>query len=175
MQNKIQQQIDALKKEFEIKIAELEKQAKAEEQKQGKVWKPKKGEDYWVMFDGELNTDIWEDDDDDGYDNRRYIRGNIFKTKEEAEWADQHRIVATELKHFVAENDPRPITEEDWKDLGLMKYHMLYTYESGIDISGTFSHRMAKQVYVSDIEVIKKAIKHIGEERLKKYYFGVKE
>lgn len=37
----IQQQIDALKKEFETKIAELEKQAKAEE-KQSKVWKPKK-------------------------------------------------------------------------------------------------------------------------------------
>lgn len=172
----IQQQIEQLKKEFEIKIAELEKQAKAEEQKQSKVWKPKKGEDYWVMFDGEIDTDIWEYDGDDGYDNRRYIRGNIFKTKEEAEWADQHRIVATELKRFVQENDPRPITEEDWENEAVAKYYIIYDNVADVvRIYTTGYYLVANQVYASNMESLYKAIEAIGEDRLKKYYFGVKE
>lgn len=179
----IQEQIKELKtkleqqnKEMLNKIAELEKQAKAEEQKPSKVWKPKKGEEYWIMFDGELDADIWEDDDDDGYDNRRYIRGNVFKTKEEVEWEDMHRIVATELKRFVQENDPRPITEEDWEDSCVEKHYIYYDYGAReIFPSHNNTDKIANQVYASDAETLERAINYIGDERLKKYYFGVKK
>lgn len=167
----IQEKIDALKKEFETKIAELEKQAKAEE-KQNKVWKPKNDEVYWYLDDEGFSLDRWADL---GQDKTRLLRGNVFKTEEEAEWEKQHRIVATELKHFVQENDTRPITEEDWKH-NSMKYYIIHNYDNNlVDICSTFSHRAANQVYASNEEVLQKAIKHIGEERLKKYYFGVKK
>ena len=45
----IQQQIEALKKDFETKIAELEKQLA--EEKQSKAWKPKNSEPYWYVCD----------------------------------------------------------------------------------------------------------------------------
>ena len=165
----IQQQIDALKKDFETKIAELEKQAKAEEQKQSRVWKPKKSEVYCCLFGHDFGNDVWEDND---VDQARFIRGNVL-TKEEAEWTDQHRVVATELKHFVAENDPRPITEEDWTQ-GVEKYLLRYNfYAKELDINYVCSLFYSNQVFASSPEILKKAIEHIGEERLKKYYFGV--
>lgn len=169
----IQEKIDALKKEFENKIAELEKQAKAEEQnlKQSKVWKPKKGERYfYIDVDGDVTNYHWEGCDDEVV----YSMDNCFRTEEEAEWEKQHRIVATELKHFVAENDPRPITEEDWKDKDVFKYFIEFDYKSKmIYIDYAIFYSFANQVYASNAEVLDKAIEHIGEERLKKYYFGV--
>lgn len=174
----IQEQIKELKtkleqqnKEMLDKIAELEKQAKAEEQ-QSKVWKPKENEMYYYVFDGGVDDYRWTDDDSDKI---LYAIGNCFKTKEEAEWEKQHRLVATELKHFVLENDPRPITEEDWENSSVYKYFIYYSFPfKRVDWSNDTSGIIANQVYASNKEVLLKAIEHIGEERLKKYYFGVK-
>lgn len=151
------------------RLGELEKQAKAEE-KQSKRWKPKNDEVYWYLDDEGIVYDRW---DDLGQDNCGLLRGNVFKTEEEADWEDQHRIVATELKHFVAENDPRPITEECWGQ-GVAKYVLLCDYYAKeLDINCVYSLLYSNQVFASSPEVLKKAIEHIGEERLKKYYFGV--
>lgn len=136
-----------------------------------------KNEDYWYLSDSGVLDDYWDCNAVSSLDGERYIRGNIFKTEEEAEWQDQHRIVATELKHFVAENDPRPITEEDWGDGGsrkTKKYFIRYDYwEKHIWVDGCYSSKGANQVYASNKKVLKQAIEHIGEDRLKKYYFGV--
>ena len=167
----LQEKIEQLKKEFETKIAELEKQAKAEEKKPSKVWKPKKGEKYfYIDVDGDIMNYSWE-----GYDDEYvYATGNCFKTEEEAEWEKQHYLVATELKRFVQDNDPKPITKEDWEDGDVNKYFIEFNYKSKmIDIDYAIFYSFANQVYASNAEVLDKAIKHIGEERLKKYYFGV--
>lgn len=181
----IQEQIKELKtkleqqnKEMLNKIAELQKQAKAEEQKQRRVFIPGVDEQYWYLTSRGWDSD--ECDYDDGIINEfteeTMIRGNCFKTEDEAKWEDQHRIVATELKNFVQENDTRPITEEDWGDNCLKKYYICYDYDKEeIFISGTTSTKIATQVYASDVMIFVNAIHHIGEERLKKYYFGVKE
>ena len=166
----IQQQIDALKKEFENKIAELEKQAKAEE-KQSKVWKPKEDELCWVIFSNGIDNVCARDTE---LHNKAYLRGNIVKTKKEAEWRDQHRVVAFELECFVKENDPRPITDEDWENAKRYKYYIKYShYDKKINYAFVLQERFANQVYASNEEVLKQAIEHVGEERLKKYYFGV--
>ena len=171
----IQEKIDALKKEFETKIAELEKQL-VEEQKQSKVWEPKEEEPCWVIFSNGIDNICWHDEE---LNNKAYLRGSVVKTEKEAEWADQHRIIATELKHFVAENDPHPITEEDWvNDVSreTIKYFIRYDYwEDCIWVEDCYSSKTANQVYASNEEVLKKAIEHISEERLKKYYFGVEK
>lgn len=169
----IQQQIDALKKEFANKIAELEKQAKVEE-KQSKVWKPKRGETYYCAHtDGYVGLCRCDDDE---VDKARLTMGSCFKTKKEAEWTIQHRIVAFELECFVKENDPRPITEEDWEDTdaSVEKWYLYYNYNKNVVTVGVHAiWKSANQVYASNEEVLQKAIEHIGEERLKKYYFGV--
>lgn len=167
----IQEKIEQLKKEFETKIAELEKQAKAEE-KQSKVWKPKSNEKVWILFSDEV--DYFSYDEDSVSLDAKYRRGNIFKTEKDAKWADQHRIVATELERFVAENDPHPITEKDWGDRCVHKHHIYYDYNAReIFPSCNITDKIANQVYASNEKTLNKAIKHIGEERLKKYYFGV--
>ena len=167
----IQEKIDALKKEFENKIAELEKQAKAEEQ--SRVFKPKEGEKYWCVADYGVEWDGWNCLDEDEY---RHKSGNVFKTQEEALWEEQHRIVSTELKHFVQENDPRPIKEEDWEDFGVKKFFIRYNYEDKeLWADDVYTDKVSNQVYASSEDTLQNAIKHIGEDRLKKYYFGVKE
>lgn len=167
----IQQQIEALKKDFETKIAELEKQAKAEE-KTSKVWKPNHNDRvYMIHADGV--SPVFFNEESEAH-KCAYIRGNIFKRQGKAEWEDMHRIVATELKHFVQENDPNPITEEDWNDYTIDKHYIYYDFEEGIVCSTDDVAINANQIYASELAVLRRAIEHIGEERLKKYYFGVK-
>lgn len=167
----IQDKVEQLKKEFANQIAELEKQL-AEENKLSKVWKPKKGEKYYVLeLNGGATEYSWKDN---VFDKVMYQRGNCFKTKEEAEWADQHRIVATELKNFVAENDPRPITKKDWWDGSIEKSFLFFDYSGQkIGVTSLCSSKEANNIYASNQEVLRSAIKHIGEDRLKKYYFEV--
>ena len=166
----IQQQIEALKKDFETKIAELEKQAKAEE-KQRKVREPTYGDLIWMLDSDSICNHTWTAE---VWETNAFKRGNILETQKEAVWADQHRVVAFELECFVKENDPRPITEGDWEDELLPKYYIRYDYHvKKCNTFKTVCVKFANQVYASSEEVLQKAIKHIGEERLKKYYFGV--
>lgn len=183
----IQEQINALKKEFEEKmkimttefnanIAELEKQAKVEEQKKNGVFIPGESEQYWYLTSNDYDCDecIYNDVVMYSSDEKRLIRGNCFKTEKEVAWADKHRIVETELRNFVMENDPDPITEEDWADGQVFKFYIYYEYgRDQIVTSHQISVKHANQVYASNMQVLKQAIELIGEERLKKYYFGV--
>ena len=176
----IQEQIEKLRQDikntnelFNTQLAALEKQLKAEEQKKSSIWKPKVDEMYYyIAFDGSLGLYRYEDD---YVDEACLALDNCFETKEAAEWEKQHRIVATELKHFVQENDPRPIMEEDWGNSCVRKHYIYYDCEAReIFFSYKNADKNANQVYASTDEVLEKAIEHIGEERLKKYYFGVK-
>lgn len=71
----IQEQI----KELEDKLNELKEQVK-----NGQVWKPKKGENYYVILDNTclVCESVWNND---SYDKNRYAIGNCFKTKQEVE------------------------------------------------------------------------------------------
>lgn len=175
----IQEQIEKLRQDikntnelFNTQLTALEKQLKAEEQKKSSIWKPKVDEMYYYLAsDGSLGLCRYEDD---YVDEACLALDNCFETKEAAEWEKQHRIVKTELKNFVAENDPNPITEESWTQ-GVRKYLLMYNfYHKKLEINCLCYLLYSNQVYASNSEVLQKAIKHIGEDRLKKYYFGVK-
>ena len=180
----IQEQIEKLKQDiknanalFNTQLAALEEQLKAEEQKKSRVFIPRVNEEYWYLTSNDYDCDECDYNDGVMYqsDEKRLIRGNCFKTVEEVRWADEHRIVKTELKNFVAENDPNPIKDEDWKDEEIAKYYIVYDNAAdGVRIYATGSYQIADQVYASNMETFDKAITHIGYERLKKYYFGVK-
>ena len=96
--------------------------------------------------------------------------GNCFKTKEEAEFAVEKIRVYQELKQFADENNG-PI---NWKKSDFHKVCICYNHTAGriefschqyTDVLGTF--------YFSSKELAQQAIKKIGEDRIKKYLFGV--
>ena len=124
--------------ELENKMKELAselEQLKAE--KENEAWKPKDGEWYWfISQSGGQKETLWYDDE---VGEIRYKLGNVFKTKEEAEFRAEQLKVEAELRRFSI----------PFKECG--------------------------NVYFPSKEIAQKAIDTVGEERIKKYYFGVED
>lgn len=133
-----------------------------------KVCKPKNNEKYFFISGcGVINSFRWIND---STDNGCYGIGNCFKTEEEAEFALEKAKVETELRRFAEENNEYEI---DWKDRR-EKYFIYYDYiKEIISTSYKFSFRRTSAPFFTSKEIAEQAIKSIGEERLKKYYFGV--
>ena len=169
----LQQDIKNANELFNAQLKALEEQLKKEQE--SKVYVPKIGEVYFTISWG--RTEAFETQwVNNAYDYNALKMGNVFQTKEECEWEIQHSIVATELKNYVAENDPRPITEKDWGDTSKQIYSLVFDYNSKtVSWIWTDRYKDANVVYSSSTVVLAKAIEHIGEDKLKKYYFGVGE
>ena len=131
-----------------------------------KVWKPKNNEKYYFIYSqGKLSNTIWNDS---SMDASLYAIGNCFRTKKEAEFAIEKQKVITELKRFSQEHNEKI----DWEDKS-WKYCITYDYAINkvTYISALTSKR--NDIYFSSKEIAKQAIKAIGADRLKKYYFKV--
>lgn len=134
------------------------------------LWKPNYGRKYFYINDcGAIINSKWYDDVIDTY---RYEIGNCFKTKEETEFALEKVKVETELRRFAEENNEHEI---DWTDEDQEKWFIFYNCDTkNIDTRYDDTLR-THYIYFSSKEIAKQAIKHIGKERLKKYYFGVED
>lgn len=148
----LQEELKALKE----RIAELEEQAKEEREF------PQDGDKCWhVDFDGSLFSTF--------YDNNHYIDrchqkiGNIFKTKEQAEFAVEKLKVEEELRKFS-----RPFKH------GRYDYYLFFDIESDcLDAHFTSYCPPQGAIYFESEEKVQQAIKSVGEDRIKKYIFGV--
>ena len=132
-----------------------------------KVWKPADREDYYtVKLSG---TYIWVDDDIDDFN---YSIGNCFKTKEEAEFALKRLKVITEMRRYIVEHDD---VELDWSNSTQEKCILIYNYPLKLISVDSFNliQGIETSLYASSREIMKNMIKEIGEDRIKKYYFGV--
>lgn len=131
-------------------------------------WAPKKGERYYYIdLDGEAES--CDFDETNPIDSYLYYTNNCFKTKEEAEFRARQIEVYNELKNFADGNND----EINWED-GSEKYFMYYMH--GFDILHIDSTRAVAypgQIYFSSKELVERAIVTIGEEKIKKYLFGV--
>lgn len=136
-----------------------------------KVWKPKENETYYYLYSyGNIDEDTW---DSANGDKKRYALGNCFKTKEEAEFALERQKVITELKRFTLEHNEGEI---DWSNGSQYKYYLYFNhYENRICISACTYYTYTQCIYFTSSEIARAAIQEIGEERIKKYYFEVKE
>ena len=138
-----------------------------------KVWKPEKDETYYYSYsDGNIEEATW---DNLNVDENRYAIGNCFKTKEEAEFALERQKVITELKRFALEHNEKEI---DWSnDDEQKKYCLYFNHERNRIMINNFyvSQFLSEQIYFTSDTIAQQAIKEIGEERLEKYYFEVKE
>lgn len=141
---------------FNKQIEEL-KNVKIDEDK---VWKPKHRENYWYIDSfGEVHVDRWLCF---GGDEFRYSVGNVFKTKEEAEFEAERLEVLTELKKFS-----RKFRK------GELNYYISLnskTNELGIYVSDYY---IGLDVYFESYEKANEAIESVGEDRIKKYLFGI--
>lgn len=136
-------------------------------------WKPEIGEEYWCISDDVYtHCKTWAPF---RLHQRRYDLGNCFKTQKEAEFAREKHKVLVELQDYADLYNEREI---DWRDLesDIEKYYLTYDYNGEeIVIEETYScYNGGNSVYFTSIETAKKAIETIGEDRIKKYLFGVK-
>lgn len=139
-----------------------------------KAWKPEIGERYCY-----IRCDTWDminryNCNDDSFDKNCYKIGNCFRTKEEAEFALEKQKVITELKRFALENNEY---ELDWNDNEKSKYFIVYNHlRNEIRIESLcYMKYGGNNIYFSSMEVARKAIETIGEDRLKKYYLEVND
>lgn len=158
--------LENLTEEERAQLMFLVKKANKEEKKSN-LWKPSHGEDYYyIEWDGDVARDEW---DGGSYDEDAYAIGNCFETKKEAEFEVERRKVIVELKRFAEENG---VSAES------IRYYIsgaFYDYGDSfiIGTSTTQSSLGCSIPVFSSSKVAEDAIKKIGEDRLKKYYFGV--
>src|SRR5574344_1862394 len=149
------------------KLEELKKKYKElgeeiERLKEEQAHKPKYGEDYsFIRYDNEVISNIWYADD---IDEARYELGNAFRTQEEAEFRAEQLKVEAKLRRFA-----RPFEENEQNVI------LKYTHDTNKLLTGHHLYSQYGNIYFASEEIAQKAIDTVGEERIKKYYFGINE
>lgn len=116
---------------------------------------------------GTIMTGIWHGDSGDY---NRINFGNVFLTEEDAEFAIERLDVIAELKKYAKE-----FSVEEWKDRDLSKHCIRYDSQScRVYVMLSFSVK-GTELYFESKEKAQEAIEAVGEDRIKKYYLGVKE
>ena len=136
------------------------------EEKKKTVWDLKEGEEcYWITLTGHIYNGIW---DGSGLSIGIRDTGGCFLTREEAECEIERRKVETEMLHLGG--------RREFKN-GENNYYIVCDFDSShfaICIFNNKSDGFAPMtIYFDSAKECKKAIKTIGEDRIKKYYFGV--
>ena len=103
-------------------------------------------------------------------DQMRYDANNYFETREQAEEVAFKRSIKAQLEIFALENNEKI----NWNDDNQTKFALHYDnkYKS-IAQSTNCTVKIEGITYFSSIEILQKAITHIGEDNLKRYLIGV--
>ena len=147
-------------KELKIEVATLEEKIKSmsEEKLEFRL-----GDTYWPINDyGEVRYYYWSDDEIDN----KFLKNNaIFKTQEAAEFEAERLKVLRELEKMGRAFRPH----ED-------NYVISFSHNAGLKVVGYVTTVTSYGNYYFDSEEeAKQAVEKIGEERIKKYLFGVEE
>lgn len=132
------------------------------------VYDLKKGDGYFYLFNtGTIENAVWSCHQID--DDRLFI-GNVFLTKEDAKFASERLKVIAELKKYAKE-----FSDEEWMNQSIVKHFIMFDYEDhAINIGYVLSTKIS-DIYFESEEKAQEVIKWVGEDRVKKYYLGVKE
>ena len=149
----LQEELKSLKE----RIAELEELAKEEQEF------PRDGDVYWYINPlGFTFHDEWSGFISEGH---KIEIGNVFKTKEQADFAVEKLKVEAELRKFS-----RPFEE------GENNYYIFFeTYNKFIAIDSILYRKTQGAFYFESKEKAKQAISTVGADRIKKYIFEVEE
>lgn len=135
-----------------------------------KVWKPSLGDlYYYINSNGDIKLSYYNTRSID----KRCI-GNFFKTDDEADHMVEKLKVIKELQDFAIENSDEEI---DWVDNEQDKWEICYKDSNdGVKPAYNIYYRaQAFNIYFTSLEIAKEAIKKIGEDRIKKYYFDIED
>ena len=140
------------------------------EETKSKVWKPNIGENYFFITSSlEVNKFTNEGDMVDESIISSY---NCFKTEEEVQHMIEKLKVIKELQNFAIENRDEEI---DWYDKEQDKWEISYKDSNVEPICNNYYRAQAFNIYFASKEIAKEAIKTIGEDRIKKYYFDIED
>lgn len=127
-------------------------------------WVPKYGDPSWLIHNyGGVGQYIW---DDDAPDRGRLSIGNVFHTREDAEFMVERLKVLAELRRLAKGFVP------DWENKYQSKWSIKYDL-TGIGADVNWGINRAAPVYFQSQEDAQTAIEAVGVERLKRYYFMV--
>ena len=149
----VQDEIKALKQ----RIAELEQQVKQEKEF------PQDGDEYWyISLFGSILSEEWIGDPSE----KRVLEvGNVYKTEQQARFALEKLKVEAELRKFS-----RPF------EYGKFNYCLLFDIDGNNFRTDVTSYCPSQgATYFESEEKAREAIKSVGEERIKKYIFGVED
>jgi hypothetical protein len=136
-----------------------------------KRWRSKRNNKYYSISNcGDLISNI---EYGCGLDESSYQLGNYFKTEKEAEFARDKQLIYQKLKDYALEHNTEEI---DWNNLNQFKWFIRYdsNYKE-IKYCWTRFSIYINQIYFTSKEIVKDAIKEIGEDNIKKYLFGGNE
>lgn len=128
-----------------------------------KVKKPQYGDTvYYIKYTGRIGTMTWANDEDDLV---MWELGIIFFTEEEAEFAIEKRKVEVELERYADEHNSKIIKK---------RFCIQYNDEDTKQLSCNFwSLKLQGAVMFTSRQLVFDAIEAVGEDRIKKYIFGV--
>lgn len=134
-----------------------------------KVWKPKVGEEYWVLNSTGYCALI--KCGDSSYDMSTYSIGNCFPSKEEAVEAKQTLKYRAMLKRFSIESG-----EEDnpW-DGEHEHWYICYNTNTKKFYVDCFLNNVYFSIHFASKESALDALATIGEENYKRFILGIKE
>ena len=147
--------IDDTIKALKERIAELECYAREEREF------PQRGEKYhFIEANGGVNWFQWNGS---GFGLRAKDIGNLFHTKEQAEFAVEKLKVEAELRKFS-----RPFKEDEYN-----YFIQIHPSHNNIVTDSDDYYQTQGTIYFESTTIANEAIDAIGENRIKKYIFGV--
>ena len=149
----LQEELKVLKE----RIAELEELAKEEREF------PQDGDECWYILSG--GGVDWIQWGESGFGLRAQDIGNIFRTKQQAEFAAEKLKIEAELRKFS-----RPF------EYGKFNYYLFFDID-GNSFRTDFTSYWPPQgaIYFESGEKAQQAVYTVGEDRIKKYIFGVED
>lgn len=167
----IDEQIENAKKLLEYLEKQKEKEDKAVKDTVNKPYNmPEYGQKYYsAAFDGLITHKDWKDTE---LDRRLYAIGNVYFTKEDAEFEVERRKVEFELRKYIYEhgggNGEFVVGQNNW-------FVCYYFDRNEIKLRYSEEVQLPTLIYSNSAEVLHDAVKVIGAERIKIYYLRVKE
>ena len=125
------------------------------------------GERYcFVSYCGEIGFSTWENCE---VDIHRLKHCYASKTEEECIFKKEKQEVLAELRQFAEENNG----EIEWKNEKQGRWYIKFFLGSGEICFDFDSYKRTNDIYFTSEELAQQAVAKVGEDRIKKYLFGV--
>ena len=123
------------------------------------------GEYYFIDSTNEVCHSIWSDDE---IEIERLSLGNCFETREKAEFMSERLKVLHDMKRFT---EPKNYAWDGQNN----HYYFYYDYLQGDIKIGNTCYYKYNSIYFESKVNAQNCMSATGEDRIKKYYFGIKE